>query len=154
MINKILWLPILVLSLSFSQATFANSERHSQHVCMHNIFEELNLTPDQKAKMKVIKHHAKAPLKVKWQEKKAVDKQLKAMVHAKNVDEAKLNTLINQKKEIIGSIVKIKFMVGHQVYNLLDAKQKEMFKAKMSKCEAKRLDSKKQNVLSKQNHSS
>jgi len=94
MFKKILCLPFLVLSLSFSQAAFSHDEGHHRHHCMHNVINSLDLTADQKAKIKSIKEQAKSELKGKWQERMAIHKQMKTLSHAKTVDHAKLNAYV------------------------------------------------------------
>jgi len=142
MIKKILCVPALALALSFSQISFAhdssNNTQHKHHFCMVNLHEKLDLTDDQKAKIKTIKAQNKAESKGQRQQLRSIHEQMKPLVRTHKLDEAKVDKLIAEKKDIMGSMMKSKVMMRHQIYNVLDMKQKAKFDALSKQCEEKR----------------
>ncbi len=135
--KKIMLLPALVASLVFSQAAFSHEggKWSALRTCMHNAVERLNLTPDQKSKIKAIKDHAKTGMVDTHKELHALRVKMRPLVDTDTLDEAKLDALIHQKKEIIARVMKNKMMVKHEMYNVLDAKQKVMFNEMAAKCD-------------------
>ncbi|MCX7115315.1 MAG: Spy/CpxP family protein refolding chaperone [Gammaproteobacteria bacterium] len=142
MIKKML-LPALVLSLSFSQAAFSHESHQTgcpyDH-CVRAAVKSVHLTKDQQTKVDAMKAEMKASLHGKWSEMKELHAQAKVLIRSEKMDEAKLDTLINQKKELMGSIMKTKIMMKHHMYNVLDAKQKASLSTKMDQCEKEKMD--------------
>lgn len=137
--KKIILLPFMAFALAISPVTFAKSKSCP---CMdvQKLEKELNLTSEQKNKIMEIRKQAKEQMKGKWEEMKNLYKQKKELVRSEKMDEAKLDELINQKKEIIATMMKTKIMTKHQIYNVLDAKQKEQYAAMMDKWEHKKME--------------
>ncbi len=69
------------------------------------------------------------------QELHAIRVKMRPLVDTDKLDEAKLDALIHQKKEIIAHVMKTKMMVKHEMYIVLDAKQKVMFNEMANKCD-------------------
>ena len=132
--KKIIGLPVLVLSLAFSQSTFAHHQDQT-HSCMKMIFENIKLTPEQQTKIQALKEQTRMNLKDKWQEMHALHDKMKPLIQSENFDEAKVDAVINEKTTIIGSVMKANAMTRHQIYMLLDAKQRTAFTAGMDTCE-------------------
>lgn len=133
MFNRLLVLPTLVLTLATSQIAFAHSGEFAK--CMKDAYKSLNLTTEQQNKINTLKDQVKTNLKDKEVQMKAMHEQVKALVQADTLDQSKLDALINQKKEIIGDMMKSKIMMRHEVYHLLTPKQKEQFATHVEKCE-------------------
>lgn len=137
--KKIILLPALMLSLAFSQGAFSHEDEmmklKEHHVCMHHAVSQLNLTQDQKTKIKTIKEQAKQEMKKAKSELHAIRMKMRPLVDTDTLDVAKLDALIQQKKDIIGAVMKTKLMAKHQMYTILDAKQKVMFNEMATKCD-------------------
>ncbi len=133
MFNKLLVLPTLVLTLATSQIALARGGEFAN--CMKNTYKNLNLTPEQQTKIKTMKDQMMAGLKDKEVQMKAMHDEVKTLIQADTLDESKLDALVNQKKDVIGTMMKSKIMMRHEVYHLLTPKQKEQFIAKAEKCE-------------------
>jgi protein CpxP len=143
MIKKIIWLPIIALSLLFSQASFSHNEHAGhKHVCMKNAYQELNLSADQKSKISSIKAQARENMKGKWQEMHAIHQQMREVVRTNKLDHSKVDSLISRKKELVGSMMKTKLETRHQIYNVLDEKQKGKFDSLTKKCEMQHMNKK------------
>ncbi|WP_207384182.1 Spy/CpxP family protein refolding chaperone [Legionella nagasakiensis] len=104
---------------------------------MQKISQELNLTADQKEKIKAIKEEARKSLQANKEEMISIRTQVKELIKSDKIDEAKLNKLLEQKKEILASKMKTKIMMKNQIYNVLNAQQKAKFSAMMDKWENK-----------------
>jgi len=102
---------------------------------MENMVQKLDLTADQKEKMMTMKKQAKAEMKAKHDEMHAIHKEMGPLVETDKMDEAKLDALIQQEKEVVASMTKNKMMLKHQFYGVLDAKQKAMFSTMSKQCE-------------------
>lgn len=136
MMNRLIAIPTLVLTLSFSQFAFAEHEGPFAS-CMDGVYKKLDLTPEQTNKIKAIKDQVVTGMKDKELQMKALHNQLKDLVRADAMDQSKLDALVNQKKELIGEMMKNKIMTRFEIYHLLTAKQKETFTSSVDMCEQK-----------------
>jgi|GEM_PF-2484755 len=141
--KKILFLPALALSMVFSHATFADDDllKGEQCPCMQiqKMKQELKLTPEQQEKIKALKEKWKEDKKAKREAMMSVNKQVRELVKEDKLDDAKLDKLVNEKTEMMASMMKNNIKLKHEIYNVLDSKQKEQFSALMEKWEMKRM---------------
>lgn len=135
--RKILWVFAIVISAIFSQITFAdnksiNSDSDSKSnslcsslcTCSNNFFNKLNLNPEQSKKVKAIRKQFDTTRVAKEKELLSIHKQIEAIVNVDNLDEAKLDILLNQKKNIMVVLIKNRILERHHVYNVLTPQQK------------------------------
>jgi len=124
--KKIVWLSALTLAMSVSQASLACDCKVSSLAGDH--FEQmtgkLDLTADQKAKIKVIGAKAREDMKPKFMAMREIRMQLNALASSKELDQDKIDKLIDQNKEILGSLMKMRVMVRHDVDMVLTDKQR------------------------------
>lgn len=145
MIKQFILAPVIALSLSAVQPVFADQHKDYQDkgIChckqMAKMADKLDLTKDQKAKIKAIKETGIKTMKTDSDELRQIRKEMKNLVKSDKMDEAKLEKLIDRKKAIIASMWKEKTMLTHQMYQVLDAKQKEKFSKLMDKWEEKKM---------------
>lgn len=142
--RKIVSLLVLVASIALSQITFADSnttksDTKSSCPCKNKFYKKLDLTPEQQTQINAIREQANVLRAAKQKEMQALDNQIQDVSRADQLDEAKLDALLNLKKEIMASLIKSKIMVKHQVYNVLTAQQKEKYNEMMKDLESKRL---------------
>jgi periplasmic protein CpxP/Spy len=138
--KKILWIAVFALSLIFGQSAFADHNGgFGEHI--KKLVESLKLDPSQQAKIKTIKDQTKDKLKDTWEKMKALRQQTQEIVQADTLDESKLDNLVNQKKELIGTLIKAKITAKHQIYELLTPEQKTKFQELMKQWEEKRASS-------------
>ncbi|WP_078767346.1 Spy/CpxP family protein refolding chaperone [Legionella maceachernii] len=146
MMNKpILRIIIVAFSLIAGQV-FAESQNQQQKPqdqqqtnkscgCKEAKFKQminsLHLSSDQQAKINAIKEQAKTTMQANHQQIKALRSQLNQLVESDNMDESKLDSLINQKKELMASMIKTKMMAKHQMYAVLNTQQKAQFQQMM-----------------------
>lgn len=137
MIKRTLLLPAILLSLSFHQTAFSHefSRDSAYGRCMHNVIEKLVLTAEQRSQIKAIKEKNKDAKEKFTQELRDIRAKMRPLVNSDTMDEAKLDALINQKKEVIAQIMKTKMMSKHQIYMVLDPSQKTMFHELAAKCD-------------------
>lgn len=145
MIKRMIAIPaVLALSVSFSPATFAHDmakmkgENHPL-ACMQGMMKKLDLRADQKAKILVIRAHERKVMEGKWREVHALRHEMRAHVESDKMDEAKLTALIHKKKDIMADIDKAKMIAKHEIYNVLDAKQKAEYTQMATHCEEMRM---------------
>jgi len=134
MIKKLILLPVILLSFTFSQGTLAHDNAQKPGCgcqAMQKMTKELDLTSEQQAKIKAIRTQARDTLQTKRQEMIKLRAEINALIQTDKLDEAKLTALINQKKEIVGSVMKTRITVKNQIYNVLNAQQKAKFSTMM-----------------------
>ncbi len=130
MSKKFIWLSVIALVLTLGQPSFACSG-DSKHCDAHQKFDklaqDLNLTADQKAKISAFKEKARASFKANYAQLRALRSQVNTLVKADKIDEAKLDSLVEQINKIRGSMLKNRIMMQHEMYSLLSDKQKAKF---------------------------
>ncbi len=139
--KKIILLSAFALSLSMSQVvlacgcktTYESGDRYVQ------MAEKLDLTAEQKTKIQAISDKAREDMKPKFDEMRSIRMQLNEQAAAKEVDEAKIDKLIDQKKELLGSIMKTRVMVRHDIDMVLTDAQKAKMNKMMAEWKAKHM---------------
>lgn len=138
MFNKLLWVVTFSLSLLISQVSFADS--HDCKKGLSHIVDSLNLTSDQKAKVKPILEQLKSSVNTSASQMKSLRDELNQQIHSANMDESVTNGLIDKKVKLIGDVIKAKATAAHQVYVILDDKQKAQAMSLVKEMEAKMAD--------------
>lgn len=135
MLKKLIVLPALALSLFTVQPVFANHYDHKNNCqcqkSMSSMVQQLDLTSEQTAKIKAIKESSRETVKADIQKLRELRKQMHELVTADQLDEAKLNDLVNQKTSILSSLMKTRIMTKNQIFQVLNEKQKEKLKETM-----------------------
>lgn len=133
------------LFLSVNNATLACSgqEQHYPGQYLEKIVEKLHLTAEQKTKIKVIREKAHQDIRAKFQELGALRLQINQLVVAPSVDDKKLDDVVNQQKDIWGSIIKLKVQEKRDIGDVLTAEQKVTFSDMLVKFEEKHMKDKK-----------
>lgn len=132
MIKQFVRYSLAALLLTLSSIGFANHNNEGKScACMHDKIEamagSLNLTEQQQAKIKTIRSQFKDSMKAKMDEMKKLKMQAKALVHTDTLDEAKIDSIISQQKEVMGSMMKLKYTMKHDIYAVLSPEQKAKF---------------------------
>ncbi|MDI1352968.1 MAG: Spy/CpxP family protein refolding chaperone [bacterium] len=131
--NKFIWLSASVLALMISQSTQAcdtNKDESKSCHCIHSmkkISESLDLSTEQKVKIKTIRLKNRQQFKTNFQQLKALKQQIKLMSSAKKIDEPKLDALILEKNKVHGMLIKNRVLMENEIYNVLTEKQKAKY---------------------------
>lgn len=133
MSKKSIWLAVFALIFTLGQPVFANISGNNQSKPCHchdhqKAFKQLNLTEEQKVKIKAIKTQARNTMKTNYNQLKAIKQQINALVANEKLDEVKLDNLISQRNKITGTMLKNRIMMKNQIYNLLTNEQKSQYK--------------------------
>lgn len=99
---------------------------------LQNMLQSLNLTDDQQTKVNAIIAQtttANAPYK---QQLQTLQNQIKQLITGDSLNEQQLDSIITQKKNIMGSMLRNKIMAKYQIYQLLNSQQKTQFQQQMS----------------------
>ena len=139
--KKIIWLSALALSMTISQGALACDCKMSMSPNQHieKMTAKLDLTADQKAKIEAITTKAREEMKPKIEEMHASRMQLNELANEKDMDQSKVDKLLDQNKEILGSIMKMRVMVRHDIDMVLTDKQKAKLDSMMSDWKAKHI---------------
>ena len=143
--KKMIWLAAVTLFASVGQVSYAAEakmavDKHESCGCSKNFAMKLDLTADQKAKIKVIMEQSHKDTMAQRKAMQPIKEQMRAMITSDTIDQSKLDTLISQKMEIVSSMMKNKIMVKHQIYLLLTPQQKVKFNEMMMKWDQKMMD--------------
>ncbi|WP_173237028.1 Spy/CpxP family protein refolding chaperone [Legionella antarctica] len=141
--KKTVWLTAAALSVMIGQVSFAATESSKSRpcTCHHNaqrLSEKLNLTTEQKAQIKTIRAQTHHQLKTANEQLKALKLKINALANNDKVDEDKLNTLITQRNNVKGAMLKKEVMMQNQIYNTLTAQQKFRYKELKAKWATKK----------------
>lgn len=125
--KKILTLSAVLLAF-FMNTAFANLGGGGCG-CMAQMMQDLNLTADQQQKINQIRDQTKSQMQSQKDQMRALKGQINDLIKSEKIDEAKLDSLVNQKKDLMASMMKAKIKMKNQIYNVLDAQQKTKFAA-------------------------
>lgn len=92
---------------------------------MHEAMEKLNLTAEQKDKIKVINEKAHATIQAKRDEMRNLEMMINAAYKDGSINEAKIDEFANKKMQIVGAVMKTKMMERFEISKILTAEQKE-----------------------------
>ena len=134
-------MPALLLSLALGQASISNvyaSHEDPLRSCicgmhMEKVVQTLHLSQDQKDKIKDVIDKNKEAIKSDVQQMRHLRSQIRDLIISDDFTEDKVNSLIDKKKELVGTITKTKIMAKHQIFTLLDTRQKAQYKELMQK---------------------
>jgi len=143
--KKLISLSALLLSLSMSNTVLACSEHmnHSSGHWVERVTEKLNLNQEQKAKIKVISEKATIELQPIRSQLRELRHESNQLLTAANLDESKLDKLINQEKDLLGKMIKIRDMEKRDVSVVLTTEQRAKFSEMMQNWEKKQEANKK-----------
>ena len=137
--KKFIWLVTIAFALILGQPSFASSDNDEKDYRGHHRFDKLasklELTPEQKAKIKAYKVKTRASMKENYTQLKALRSQINDLVKSDKIDETKLDNLIAQVNKIRGSMLKNRIMMQHKLYSLLTDKQKAKYQELKKKWE-------------------
>lgn len=91
------------------------------------LISSLNLTDEQKAKIKQIKEQARANMQENMQAMKDICQKMNTLIQSEKLDTQELDKLVNQKTALMAAKIKNKVMVKNQIYNILTPEQKAKF---------------------------
>lgn len=144
MYNKLILTTALLFSAAFSQPIFADEvtnknpkhstcSMHASCGCMKNLTEKLGLSSEQAAKIKAIKQQEKKEKAKYHQDISTLHHQIKELMSATKLDEAKLDTLLNKKKELSKARVKSQYEARQQIMAVLNTQQKAKYEEMLKK---------------------
>lgn len=140
--KKIIWLTAFALSMSVSQVTLACGNHHKAFITgerYEKMAEKLDLSADQKTKIKAIGMKARDEMKPKFHEMRVIHKKLNHLAKAKVLDHNKINHLISQQKDLVGAIALMKVTTRHDINMALTDAQKAKLASMVKKWEEKRV---------------
>lgn len=140
--TKFLWLPAIALSFMLGQPTQACPTKKADTPChcsskMKHISDNLSLSDAQKIQVKTIRKEAHTRAKANHKELKNIKAQINVLIKSNKMDEAKLDALISQRATLLAAMLKNHIMMQHQIYGLLNDKQKTQFDALKKQQESK-----------------
>lgn len=134
MYKKIMWIVAVAFSFILSQSAFADS---SCGEGLKSMVESLKLDDNQKAKIKPILEQLRTTMKDNWTQMKDLSAQMKQQVNSAQMDESTVNSLVDKKVQLIGTMIKAKLSAKNQIMGILNDQQKSTLQSKMSQAEEK-----------------
>ena len=135
--NKILGITIFVFAFFFCQVTFAEDDGWKCGDRLKEMVKTLKLDNGQQAKIQVTQDLLRAHMKPHWEKMKSLHEQINQQIQSENMDETKLGDLINAKAQLIGKVMKEKSMAQHQIYLVLNPKQRTQYQQMTKKWDKK-----------------
>jgi periplasmic protein CpxP/Spy len=135
MFKKFLLIITFVSSLIINQMVFAESS-----VCresLNEMVQSINLDAAQKAKIKPILDQLKSTFKANESQMEALKSQITQQVNSANMDQGKVNSLVDEKTKLIGEVMKAKIMAKNQIFALLNPQQKGKLQEMIKKSDEK-----------------
>ncbi len=136
MYKKIVWIVALISSLALSQSVLADSGICGESI-KKMVSSLLNLSEDQKTKIKPILEQLKSTLSEKRTQLDDLSKQFAQQEQSASMDQSTVNNLVDQKTKLIGDIIKAKITARNQISNILNDQQKAQLQKMVSKAEEK-----------------
>ena len=127
MLSAVFFAFSLIMGQAFADTT--STDKSSSCGCGHmkKMAETLKLDDSQQAKIKSIREQMKASQQANREQMKSIRMQMNQLVQSTNMDESKLDSLINQKKELMAQMMKSRAMAKNQIFNLLNPQQKAQY---------------------------
>ena len=137
--KKIVCLSAIALCLCLNQSPYADSERAPPlpGEGFETVVQSLHLSADQKAGIQNIREKAETAIHLRIEEIHSLRQQTNDLLSTPTLDEDKLDSVIGDEKEAIGSILKIRAMERHDISDLLTAEQKATFTGMIKRWEKK-----------------
>lgn len=127
----------LSLALVHAVPAFAEHDKthKKDHQCMIKKIDEmkaeLNLTPEQEAKLKMIKQKNKMFMDVNRKEMRDMFREADEISMAETIDQMKLDALARKACKMRSETLKHHIMLRHEIRQILTEDQRNMIKAKL-----------------------
>lgn len=123
----------LVYILFHSPFSFACDHMKAED-CLHKSLEKMNVTKDQKVKLKLLTHKAKMEIIVRHHELHTIRTHIDEAFTSGNINEGKIDKFANQKARVMRSIARTRLYERYKIYRILNAHQKEEMNTLMKAC--------------------
>jgi periplasmic protein CpxP/Spy len=134
MCKKLFWI-IAFTSLLFTQIAFADSS-----VCretLSKMVQSLNLNETQKAKVKPVLEQLKTSMQGIKSQMSGLEDQITQQVNSDNMDQDKVNGIVDQKTKLIGDAMKARITAKRQIFSILNPQQKGKLQGMLKKADEK-----------------
>ena len=137
--RKIILLLALAMTLCVGPISVVYADHGKCFMGTHvaKAISKLDLTADQKTKIKAIRDKAKQDLAPLHKQMMVTHQQIEELFKAAKIDDSKFDSLINDKKELIGSIIKIRMNERRDISNVLTEQQKQKLATMMQQWKTK-----------------
>lgn len=133
MCKKIIWMMAFLFSFMINQAVFAMDCGQG----LKTMVQSLNLTDDQKEKIKPILDQLKSSVSSAASQMDDLSNQIKQQVNSADMDQSTVDGLVDKKTKLMGDMMKAKITAKHQVMNILTPEQKTKLQNMFKKMENK-----------------
>jgi periplasmic protein CpxP/Spy len=130
----------LLLSFNLSQTALADSQCGKQYGYKGKIFKlykKLDLTDEQKQKVKAIKQQYKEGKKALYSKYKGLRGKMHELIKPESIDQDKLNALIQKKQEMLAEKIKLKVKMKRAIYQVITPEQRKKLEQVVKKMRQK-----------------
>lgn len=147
--NKaIIWISSILFVFVVGQPVFADDTQAMQgqqqgmkhRDPFHRMLSNINLTDEQKIKVQAFRKKLRDQFEENRAKMKSINTEMGNLIHSDKMDEKKLDDLIAQRTQMMAGMMKNMAIMRNQIYNMLDAKQKEQLKTMRAKWMSKAQD--------------
>lgn len=135
MYKKLIGMAALAFSFALNQTAFADASMCGKG--LKSMVESLNLSKDQKDKIKPILEQLKTSIKNDGKQMHDLETQINQQSSSANMDQGTVDGLIDQKTKLIGDVMKAKVAAKNQIAGILNDQQKQKLHAMMKDAEEK-----------------
>lgn len=135
MYRKFLWIVAFTLSFGLSQSAFSDSWGCGEG--MKGMLQSLKLETAQKEKIKPIVDQLRSSMKAFGKQMGDLDTQINQQLGSDTPDQSAIDSLVDQKAKLIGSMVKAKMAAKSQIFTILTPEQKKSLQGMMKKLDDK-----------------
>lgn len=134
MIKRISWLITFFCVLAFNPVAFSNPSLCQK---LETMVQSLNLDEAQKAKIKPILAQLKTDAKAAADQMDGISSQISEQVNSAQMDQTKVNALVDKQASLIGDVMKAKIKAKNQIFSVLKPDQKTTLQNMVKKVEEK-----------------
>ena len=134
--KNIVWLSTIIFCCACGQNIFADgtnikTTQPCSCTCNKPSVKELHLSAEQETKIKAIREQASVVKAMNMKAMLTIHNQIEKLIRIGKLDDIKLDVLLDQKKDIMATMIKNRILVKHEIYSVLTPQQKTQYDGMM-----------------------
>lgn len=128
----------LLVAFTLSQPAFALDDENKAdmskpqimmyHDYLDKMLDKINLTDDQKTKIKALRDNNAPNIQYIKKNYVLLQTDINNLIYSDTIDEKNLDSLLEKRTKALSAMLKNTSMIKHQIYLILDSKQKAQLK--------------------------
>ncbi len=122
--KKLIGLTAIALAITVNVPSFAHGHMKHFGAKIEKAADKLNLSDEQKNKIKAIQKNTHDALKPIWEELRPVRAKINDSFKTGPMDEGQIDNFVNQEKDIMGRMLKIRMNERNEINKVLTEQQR------------------------------